>query len=334
MNLEEKSKLKLIFIDIINGFSKENFNNQNIYLKHLNIYDSGDVESTKDFFYKKAIREGLPSETDKLKYLYDEKLWSKKEEDEILNIENYINNLKNTKKKLFKSKDLEAINTQIEHEDRKLNSIKLNRKKLIGFTAEDYSIKKSNEHIIFISLYKDCELKNKLFSDLDFRNVEEEELSKLSEIYFKNSIEFSSLNLKKIALLPFYKNLYHLCSDNPYYLYGKRVLDLSFYQIEIFSYSRYFSNIISQSKTPPPDEYFEDPDKLIEWADSSKNADEILNNNKKHAEADGRSLVGATKEDLKKAGLDDPNGISIFEEAKKRGGVLSMEDMIKLHGIK
>lgn len=333
MNLEEKSKLKLIFVDIINGFSHETLEGNKIYLKHLNTFDSGDIESVKDFFHKKAVKAGLPSRSDKLRYLETEDLWTSKEENEIKSIKNFITTLKNTKRKLFKSKDIDSINGQIKTEENKLDDLKLQRKKLIGFTAEDYSSKRSNEHIIYVSLYKDSSLKERLFSEKDFRDLEEEDLSKFGEIYLRNSVDFSSLNLKKIALLPFYKNIYNLSSDNPYFFYGKRVLDLSFHQIEVFCYARYFSNILSQAKNPP-EEYLENPDKLIEWADSSKNAEELLNSNKTNSQADGRSLVGATKEDLERAGIKNEGGVSIFDEAKKNGGSLSMEDMMKLHGIK
>ena len=40
-----------------------------------------------------------------------------------------------------------------------------------------------------------------------------------------------------------------------------------------------------------------------------------------------------TKEDLKKAGFNESNTISLADEAKKKGGTLTMEDLMKLHGI-
>ena len=192
-------------------------------------------------------------------------------------------------------------------------------------------IKKSNEYLIYNSLYKDANLKIKNFSEKSFEEIDNEDLYILGDIYKKFVEKFSTLNIKKISLLPFYRNLYNLSNDNPYYLYGKRILDLTFYQIEVFSYARYFKNIISESKNPPPEDYLDDPDKIIEWFDSSKNINELLDN-KNSKNADGSSIVGATKEDLKKLGKEE-NGVSIFEEASKKGGKLSMEDMMKLHGI-
>ena len=43
------------------------------------------------------------------------------------------------------------------------------------------------------------------------------------------------------------------------------------------------------------------------------------------------SIVGSKKEDLAKIGKDE-NGISLHKEAQKKGGTLSMEDLMKMHG--
>jgi hypothetical protein len=118
-------------------------------------------------------------------------------------------------------------------------------------------------------------------------------------------------------------------------MYGKCIVNLTFYQMEIFGYARYFKNALSQAKHRPPDEYYENPDKLIEWLDSSKNAEEVLSKNEASAKKTegtiATSIVGANKEDLAKIGKDE-NSISLHKEAEKKGGVLTMEDLMKMHG--
>ena len=50
--------------------------------------------------------------------------------------------------------------------------------------------------------------------------------------------------------------------------------------------------------------------------------------------SDGATLVGATDEDYEYLGMTKPDaGISLHKEAKKKGGSLSMEDMMKLSGV-
>ena len=44
--------------------------------------------------------------------------------------------------------------------------------------------------------------------------------------------------------------------------------------------------------------------------------------------------LGATKQDLKRLGLDNPNEtINLAKKAAEKGGRLNMEDMMKLHGV-
>ena len=52
------------------------------------------------------------------------------------------------------------------------------------------------------------------------------------------------------------------------------------------------------------------------------------------AEGSATSLVGATKEDLKRLGLDNPaETINMAKKAAEKGGKLSMDDLMKLHGM-
>ena len=110
---------------------------------------------------------------------------------------------------------------------------------------------------------------------------------------------------------------------------------MTFYQIEVFGYGRYYKSLIENSENKPPDEISGNPEKMVEWFESSKSAKEALDKSKV-AGQDGaaQSLVGATKQDLKRLGLDDPNEtINLAKKAAEKGGRLNMEDMMKLHGV-
>ena len=102
--------------------------------------------------------------------------------------------------------------------------------------------------------------------------------------------------------------------------------------MEIFGFAKYFKNIVSNSKHSPPDDYYNDPEKLIEWLEASKNAENMLEkNDNKKKDSVATSIVGANKEDLAKIGAEK-NVVSLDQLAKKSGGTLSMQDLIKLHG--
>jgi hypothetical protein len=334
----DKNKIRLLFIDILKGYTEAYYKNNKIYFKHNTSFDSGDIDSKRQDFIRRAKSNGLPSEEEKEKYLILEKLWSKEKNDDIKKIRSYISNLKTTKSKLFRNEEIEFINKQINEENLKLIGLTSERKELLGFTVEDYANKKVNEYYMFNCLFRDKFLKERYFSENEFDELENKDISEIIEIYNAINSSFSEKNLKKIALSSFYLSLYNMCEDNPYYLYGKPIIHLTFYQIEVFSYSRYFRNALSDAKHKPADELYEDPEKLIEWLESSKNAEEVLNknnikDNKKSEGAVGTSIIGAKKEDLAKIGADE-KGVSLHGEALRKGGTLNMQDLMKLHGIK
>lgn len=338
METADKNKIRLLFIDILKGYSEVYYRNNKIYFKHNTSFDSGDIDSKRQEFIRKAKNNGLPTEKEKEAYLIAEKLWSKEKNEEIQRIKSYISNLKTTKSKLFRNEEIDSINKQINEQNLKLIELVSERKELLGFTVEDYANKKVNEYYMYNSLYKDKNLNERYFSEGDFDELENKDISEIIEIYNNINKDFSEKNLKKIALSSFYLSLYNMCEDNPYYLYGKPIIYLTFYQVEVFSYSRYFRNALSEAKHKPADELYEDPDKLIDWLESSKNVEEVLNKNsikenKKSEGAVGTSIIGAKKEDLAKIGADE-KGVSLHNEALKKGGTLNMQDLMKLHGIK
>jgi hypothetical protein len=332
----DKNKLRILFVDILKGYTVSYYKNNKVYFKHNTSIDSGDIDHIKQDFIEKAKKNGLPTEEQKEEYIIKEKLWSKENNEEIKKIKFYISGLKQTKSKLFKNEDIDHINKQINEENIKLFNLIAERKDLLGFTVEDYANKKINEYYMFNSLFKDKDLKYKFFSEEEFDELENKDLSEILEIYNNLNKDYIDKNLKKIALSSYYLSLFNLSDDNPYYMYGKPIVYLTFYQIEIFGYARYFKNILSQAKHKPPDEYYDDPDKLVEWLESSKNVEEMLNkneNNQKKTEgAIATSIVGAKKEDLAKIGKDE-NSVSLHKEAERKGGTLSMDDLMKMHGI-
>lgn len=336
MQTLDKNKLRLLFIDILKGYSLSYYRDNKLYFKHNTSFDSGDIDHLKQEFLEKAKKNGLPTEDQKEEYLIAENLWSKENNEKIKKLKSDISSLKQTKSKLFKSDDINEMNRQIDEKKLELINLTIEKKDLLGFTVEDYANKKINEYYMFNSLFKDKDLKDRYFSEQEFDELENKEISEVLEIYNNINKNFIENNLKKIALSSYYLSLFNLCDENAYNLYGKPIVYLTFYQMEVFGYARYFKNALSDAKHKPASEYYEDPEKLIEWLESSKNVEEVLtkseNSLSKTEGAIATSIVGAKKEDLAKIGKDE-NSVSLHKEAQKKGGVLSMEDLMKMHGI-
>ena len=81
-----------------------------------------------------------------------------------------------------------------------------------------------------------------------------------------------------------------------------------------------------------PESIRKDPAKLIEFGSSSREERDKAKD--KLDKGDGGTIVGAKKEDYERLGVKKPSGsVSLHEEAKKKGGTLNMEDLMKLHGV-
>jgi len=187
----EKTQIRLLFIDILKGYTEVYYKDNRIYFKHNTSLDSGDIDLKKQEFLKKAKNKGLPSEEDKEKYLISEKLWSKDQNEEIEKIKSFISNLKTTKSKLFKLDDLKYISEQIEKESKKLFELIIEKKELLGFTVEDYANKKINENYMFNLLFKDNKFINRFFSTEQFDELENKDVAEIIQIYNKNNDNFS-----------------------------------------------------------------------------------------------------------------------------------------------
>jgi hypothetical protein len=119
--------------------------------------------------------------------------------------------------------------------------------------------------------------------------------------------------------------LFGLSDNNIYHFFGKKIVDLTILQVNLFSQGKYFKDLIHSrgAKSAPPSDVFEDPDKMIKWYDELSNESPMS--------ADGVSYVGASKEELKK--MAGENSIDLQEFAKKKGNSMSTKDFIEMHGI-
>ena len=330
----ERQELKLVFSEIVEGYSltrSELFGD--LKIKHINNYDSAKTDIKNNYYFEKAVSQGLPKREEKLEYLIKEKLWDPEKDKEADRLKEMLKGMNRTKSKLFLQAQIDAIKKDIVDNEIKLSNILAEKESVIGFTAEEYANRRINEYYMHISILD--EEGKQLFGENEFDELEQDQVNDIMQVYEKNNRKFKAEILKKISLADFFTNIFYLCEDNVFNFYGKPVIDLTFYQIEIYSYGRYFKSIIQNSEEKIPDQIVEDPDKLIEWAESSKNVKEVLEKTSGDAESGASSIMGATKQDLEKAGIDqNQDVIDLSQKAQEKGGRLTMEDMMKLHGVK
>jgi hypothetical protein len=315
---------------------------KNIYIKHFNNFDTADVDQSGQAHYKYAKEKGLPTEKERLDCLDKEESWTKLEEENLTTLRKRLSNLMEAKEKLFIKSETEPIEKEIADLSLEVGA-KLNKRSAsIGLCCETFTEKKMHEEFVLYAVYKDEDLKERLFSKEEFDELEPDDLSELVDLYKKYQLRFDDISLKRVSMSNFFLNFYYLCDDNPTTFWGKPVVELTYYQATLFSHARFFKNTLSQSKHKPPTEMFKDPDSLIEWMNSANQAEEMMekldergkDKEGKEKVAGATSLVGATKEDLEYLGIDtETQGVSLAEQAKKKGGTLDMSDMLKIHGV-
>ena len=323
----------MIFADILRGHSICEFEDQEFYINHLSHYSATDLDYEKNKHMKKAEASGLESEGDKLKELEESGTWTKRHETKVAELNSYLSTLKLTRSKLFLKDDRDRLTQQIEGVEVEILDGEKEKQGLMGMTQESFADKKINELYIFSSTFKDSKLETPLFSEEEAEEMDLQRLYLLITSYNERLADFRAKNLKRIALSGFFLNLFYLCKDNPFTFFGKPAINLTFYQAELFTHGRYFKNILSNSKNKAPDDIMNDPDKVIEWYESSQNAQEAMQKVNKDSSG-GSSIVGASRGEMEKLGAVDDNeqGIDLMKEASKKGGELNMEDLIKLHG--
>ena len=336
-NKLDKLKLKPLYTNILKGYTPceaEDFGK--FYIKHLNMDSSTDIDEAHQLHFERAKNEGLPTEKDQLEYLNKEELWTREQEGDLESKREMLKRLELSKGKVFLQTQIDYFTKEIEKGREELAQLVEKKSELLGFTAEAYANKKINEFYIYTTVHKDPLLKAPFFEKEEFDYINFENFQKLIAAYNENTKYFNSLNIKRVALSTFFLNYFYLCDDNPQVFFGVPVVDLTYHQVELFGYARHFKHMMTELKSKPPEEYYDDPDKLIEYVEAGKNADKMIEKSKKNEkEHSAMSVVGATKQDLERMGLSAGNheigDVNLSKVAAQKEGSLDMEDMIKIH---
>jgi hypothetical protein len=328
----QEVKLKIALFEIIRGFTVIDVGrHKSIYVKHFTFIDTASIDLKYAEAYKFAIGKGLPLIDEQIKTAIGNNTWTEKQEKRYSEIPAEINTLKLTKSKLFLKRELDSINSEIETLEKELLRLEYERSEVVGYTAEIFATKKANEHAIYYS-FRGKNLDTFYFSEEEYETFSNEEISNLIVGHAGYVAKFTPKEMKRIAISTAFMNMIYLAGEDIMSFFGKPVLELTNRQMEVYNLGRYFKNLMAEYKGTITDDLLADPDKFIEAAENTKTAQNFADklDNK---ESSGTAIVGATKEDIEKLGLTKEAGtISLADEASKKGGSLSMEELMKLHG--
>ena len=95
METIDKNKTRILFVDILKGYTVAYYKNNKLYFKHNTSIDSGDIDHIKQDFIEKAKKNGLPTEDQKEEYLILENLWCQENNEKIKKLKSNISMLMN-----------------------------------------------------------------------------------------------------------------------------------------------------------------------------------------------------------------------------------------------
>lgn len=318
------------FRDVVRGYSSSVFNESLVYIRHLTPHDQVELEDITELYIEKAKKRGLPTNQDMMDLLEEEGDWTQEEELEIEKLQAFIETLQISKKKLVIKSAIDRQNEIIEQEQEKLNVKILQKDNLIGNTCEKYAAQRTNDFYILKSFYKSESFDTPLYTESQYDELDSRKIAELIKIYNDTFHFFSEDSIQYLILEDFYQPYLNFADDSMQF-YGKAFCLLTYNQIRMIVYTRIFKNIFENNENIP-EKIRKDPKALLDFGSTSSEEREKMKS--RFEDSDGSTIVGAKDEDYEYLGIQKPaGGIDLHKEAKKKGGSLSMQDMMKLSGV-
>lgn len=316
--------LRRIFADICRGYTKYDWNKKPVYVKHLTHFEQVDIDEYRDKFLLDSKRRGIPDLAQQLAFLEREGLWLKSNQAELETQKFYLDNLHKTKSKMAIRAQIDMIDKTIKEAEEKYYKLLDRKNSLVGDTAEKYADQRMQAYYIYNTFHKDAKLEEKLFTEKQFINLDEEELVELMSFYIRVIQEFSHTNLKKISISDFFSTYFGISENNEGF-FGRPPCFLSYYQINLLSYGSYFKSILSNHKIP--EELKDDPEKIESYVVKAQNMKAMYEKAGKTGGSVG--FVGASREDL--ASLGPAVNPTIHRQMNK-GNISTLTEALEITG--
>lgn len=318
LNPEKKNKLlRYIYTEIVRGYSTLEWNNSLLYIKHLNHFDAFDTEEYYAAKYQYALDNGMAVEQERLEILKRMNLWGQPQEDRLRDLNEYLDGLQKSRRKLITHEDKQINKTEIDKTIQELTELNSEKMTLVGRTCESFAAQKQNEYYLMHTLYTDNSFNKLFFNFEEFDALESEELN---ELFLKSNTSlnnFCDLNVKYLALSSFFQNVFGL-SESVYEFFGKPVSTLTFYQVNLSLYGSNYKFMTAQSENIPAD-VKEDPELFESWYNDRQNIQKI----EEKAGGPTNIIGGNNQSSTRGENVIDLNSL------KKNKGKLSKDDILQ-----
>ena len=315
MNDKENFVLKKTLSEILRGFSVFRHESSSVYIKHLNFFDYVDYEIVYDDYFNTLIRKGLETEKQLLERHIKNGLWSEKEDLELARLKEDVDNQKKTLDKIIVESQKEEIQKYLDEITKKYNLLANKKFSLTQNSCEHMTNKKMNEHYILSSLYKSQNFEEKFISE-ETLDDDDFDIYPFVQGYTEKIKSINLLNIKKICIRPFFRNLWDINDQNhAYHFFGSPTSTLTNYQSLLSDYAIIFGNIFKNF----PEIKSDDPEKILQLAQKRVELSKKKNNK------GNQTFPGMTSQEYESMGVQRPNRESLFEQALNKGGKMRIK---------
>ncbi|MAH47460.1 hypothetical protein CMI37_16670 [Candidatus Pacearchaeota archaeon] len=238
-----------VYREILQGYSYVEC--EGIYVKHFRESDLGFI----DYIYKRCENDlsqrGVFTSAEKLSLLDKEGYWTEDDENGYYQVLASVKDAYEFQRRLQNVEQRKMFQKTIDEQEEKLKKIQEERYKLVEPTVESYCNKKINEEYVRKALYKDEKLEKPLHTQEEFDNISYADLSILVKLYNDSMNKFNEDNIKKVCVNNFFLNSFMMADNDPVKFFGTSVLELTIYQLNLFSRGKYYKFILEEGNNPP-----------------------------------------------------------------------------------
>ena len=260
----ERDHLKMVYQEIIDGSSPV----KDFFVKHLSDVEFIDVTRKRLALFQKYKDDGIPTEEERLKVLRDSEEWTDQQESDIMAYRLTIADNEKSLISLIPEQQV-AIQQLLNEHKQSLRKLLIEKRNLIGATAEECSERDSTAFLTFLSIFKDRECSRPMFSSwTEFEALPEEQIEMYTQAMDEVLGRIHDLTIRTISALPFFLNAFSYTKENVSMFVNRPVSRLTNYQIHLFSLGIRNLNILTQAEGSPP-EYFDEvhAEEIIKWYD-------------------------------------------------------------------
>lgn len=261
--LSEIEELKLIYHDVVNGYSL--YHPKKIYVKHFSEDSYARILLKKSHLILSYKDEGLPSTSQREEEIIKENLWSQDREDRILQLKYLVSDNEKYAQGMMIPYQKNAILEMVNKHKRELLEILREKDGVLGPTCEKLAERESENFFIQELFFKDEGLKTRCFSEEEMEDLEYEELREYKEILNAVLARIGEADLEKIACLPFFLNSLSIIKERPECLFDNKISRLTFNQHSLLTSGLRNLNIGSQTEGSPPSLIDGSVDDLVRW---------------------------------------------------------------------